>query len=160
MTLMMIIKVKRSLNDRITSSSIKDLRSLTPSIVKEANKHLMSNKNDPIFQIPSECLKNTQAVLCEQLALLFRHYLQHEHITATLMLSTLIPLIKDKLGDITSSDNYRSIALSCLILKVFDWVVLLLHRDNLKLMNCNLASNRIHQPISVLGCQQKPLITS
>ena len=45
------------------------------------------------------------------------------------MLSTLIPLVKDKLGDI----NYRSIALSSLILKVFDWVVLLLHKDCLNI---------------------------
>ena len=49
------------------------------------------------------------------------------------MLSTLIPLLKDKLGDSTSGDNYRLIALSSLILKVFDWVVLLLHRDDLKI---------------------------
>ena len=126
-------KVKQSLNDRVTSSSIDDLRPVTPSIVEEAIKHLKSNKNDPIFEFSSECLKNAPVVLCEHLALLFRHYLKHGHISSTLMLSTLIPLIKDKLGDITSSNNYRSIALSSLILKVFDWVVLLLHRDNLKI---------------------------
>ena len=48
------------------------------------------------------------------------------------MVSTLIPLVKDKLGDTTSSSNYRSIALSSLILKIFDWVVLLLYGDGLK----------------------------
>ena len=49
-------------------------------------------------------------------------------------LSTLIPLVKDQLGDdITSSNNYRSIALNSLILKEFDWVVLLLHRNDLKI---------------------------
>ena len=47
------------------------------------------------------------------------------------MVSTLIPLVKDKLGDMTSSSNYRSIALSSLILKIFDWVVLLLYGDEL-----------------------------
>ena len=47
------------------------------------------------------------------------------------MISTLIPLVKDKLGDITAINNYRSIALSSLILKVFDWVVLLLYSDDL-----------------------------
>ena len=41
------------------------------------------------------------------------------------------PIIKDKLGDISSSDNYRSIALSSLILKVFDYVILLLHGHEL-----------------------------
>ena len=43
----------------------------------------------------------------------------------------MIPLIKDKLGDISSSNNYRSIALSSLILKIFDWTILLLNGDNL-----------------------------
>ena len=48
------------------------------------------------------------------------------------MISTLIPLVKDKLGDITASNNYMSTALSSLILKVFDWVVLLPYSDDLK----------------------------
>ena len=47
------------------------------------------------------------------------------------MISTLLPIVKDKLGDITSSDNYRSIAISCLILKVFDYVILDIHGDKL-----------------------------
>ena len=44
----------------------------------------------------------------------------------------LIPLVNDKLGDITSSNNYRSIALSSIILKIFDWVIFLLYDDGLK----------------------------
>ena len=48
-----------------------------------------------------------------------------------IMVSTIIPLIKDKLGDTNASNNYRSIALSSLILKIFDWVVLFLFDKNL-----------------------------
>ena len=47
------------------------------------------------------------------------------------MISTLVPIIKDKVGDITSSDNYRSIAINCLILNVFDYVILDIHGDKL-----------------------------
>ena len=47
------------------------------------------------------------------------------------MISTLVPIFKDKLGDITSSDNYRSISISNLILKVFDYVILDIHGDKL-----------------------------
>ena len=47
------------------------------------------------------------------------------------MVSTIIPLIKDKLGDITSSNNYRSIALSSLLLKIYDWIMLLLFEKQL-----------------------------
>ena len=44
-------------------------------------------------------------------------------------MSNLIPLIKDKLVDACSSDNYRSIAISSIILKVFDWVIILLYGE-------------------------------
>ena len=50
-----------------------------------------------------------------------------------LLISTLVPLIKDKLGNKCTSKNYRSIAMSSLILKVIDWIVLLLFGENLGL---------------------------
>ena len=39
--------------------------------------------------------------------------------------------MKDNLGDLTSSDNYRAIAKSSLVLKLFDWIVLLTQGDKL-----------------------------
>ena len=128
-----LMKVKQNLKDRINSSSLNDVQRITPSIVEEAIGRLKNNKSDPLFDFSPECLKNAPMVMCEHLTLLFRHYLTHGYISLELMLSTLIPLVKDKLGDITSSNNYRSIALSSLILKVFDWVVLLLHTDCLNI---------------------------
>ena len=127
------MKVKQYLNDNINSLNIDDVQRITPSLVEEAIGHLKNNKSDPLFNFSSECLKNASVVLCEQLTLLFRHYLTHGYISLALMLPTLISLVKDKLGDITSSNNYRSIALSSLILKVIDWVVLLLHKDGLNI---------------------------
>ena len=50
-----------------------------------------------------------------------------------LLLATLMPLIKDKLASINSSKNYRSIAISSLLLKMFDWIVLSLFGDSLGL---------------------------
>ena len=49
------------------------------------------------------------------------------------MLSTLIPIVKDKLGNLCSSDKYRCIAISSLVLKIFDWVIILLYGDKLRL---------------------------
>ena len=39
--------------------------------------------------------------------------------------------MKDNLADITSSENYRAIAIGSLILKWFDWLILILERDKL-----------------------------
>ena len=128
-----IMKVKQFLEKKVNPSSIADVERITPSIVEEAIRHLKNNKTDPVFDLSSDCLKNAPFILCEQLTLLFKHYVTHGHISLVLMVSTLIPLVKDKLGDITASSNYRSIALCSLILKVFDWVVLLLYSDDLKI---------------------------
>ena len=55
----------------------------------------------------------------------------HAHVTDFLLTSMLVPIIKDKLGDITSSDNYRSIAISSLVMKLFDLVIIRLFKENL-----------------------------
>ena len=58
-------------------------------------------------------------------------FLIHGHVSQVLLLATMVPLIKNKLGDSETSDNYRSIALSSVILQIFDWIVLLLFGENL-----------------------------
>ena len=70
-------------------------------------------------------------ILFEQLSTLFRIYLTHGYVSNILMLATLIPLIKDELGDNCSRNNYRSLAVSSLILKIFDCVIIILCSDKL-----------------------------
>ena len=60
------------------------------------------------------------------LAELFRSYLFHGYICHDLIICALTPIIKDSNGDVSSSKNYRGIAISSLILKVFDNCLLLL----------------------------------
>ena len=42
-----------------------------------------------------------------------------------------MPIVKDNLDDIATSDNYRAIAIGSLILKWFDWLILILNSDKL-----------------------------
>jgi hypothetical protein len=60
-----------------------------------------------------------------------KSFLIHGKVTFFLLLATLVPLIKDKLGSINDSKNYRSIAMSSLILKLLDWIILLLFGSSL-----------------------------
>ena len=53
----------------------------------------------------------------------------HGHVTKFLQLAILVPIVKDKLGSINSSKNYRSIAISSLVLKLVDWLIILLFGD-------------------------------
>ena len=56
----------------------------------------------------------------------------HGHVTSSLLVATLVPIVKDKLADLCSSKNYRSIAISSLILKLLDWIILLNYGHLLK----------------------------
>ena len=55
----------------------------------------------------------------------------HGRVATFLLVCTLIPLAKDNLSDLANSDNYRGIAIGSLVLKLFNWVVLLLEGPNL-----------------------------
>ena len=94
-------------------------------LIKEALKKMKSGKGDVQFNYSSDCLINSPDILHSHLANLFRMFLIHGQVAIILLLCSLIPIVKDNLGDLTSSDNYRAIAKSSLILKLFDWVVLL-----------------------------------
>ena len=128
-----IDELKKQVNESITIESLDDVNKVVPDIVRSATKHLKAGKTDPACEFSSDCLINGPDVLFEVLATMIRSFLIHAHITKFLLLATLVPIIKDKLGNVNSSKNYRSIALSSLILKIFDWVVLLLFGASLKL---------------------------
>ena len=48
-----------------------------------------------------------------------------------MLICTLVPIFKDSLGDLASSENYRAIAIDSLLLKLLDWVILLVEGDKL-----------------------------
>ena len=90
-----------------------------------------NNKSDPTYSYSSDCIKNGPDSLFQHLSAALQAFLIHGHVTTFLLIATLVPIIKDKLGSISSSKNYRSIAMSSLVLKLLDWVILLLFGESL-----------------------------
>ena len=125
--------IRGELEQKIDHSSKKDVQKVTPALIKEAINKLNTAKTDPSFMFTSDCFKAAPDFLADHLSNLFQVYLLHGHVSSVLLLATLLPLIKDKLGNHNSSKNYRSIAISSLFLKIFDWVVLLLYGQHLGL---------------------------
>jgi hypothetical protein len=78
------------------------------------------------------------------LSALFRACLLHGYLSHDLLVCALSPIVKDPNGDISSSKNYRGIAISSLVLKVFDNCLLLLFG--------NLLSNDVLQFGFQKGC--------
>ena len=109
------------------------LNKITPELVKTACKKLKPGKSDPIHSFSSDCFRNAPDLLYTHLAHVLRCTLVHSHVSLVLLLSTLVPLVKDKLASINASKNYRSVAISSILLKIFDWVVILLDGPSLHL---------------------------
>ena len=70
-------------------------------------------------------------VLIEHVTNMFQWFLRSGTVPPFLLLCTLVRIVKDNLGDITSSDNYRAIAIGSLLLKWFDWLLLIIEGDKL-----------------------------
>ena len=109
----------------IDDQSLAFIDRISPDVVRSATqKKLKPGKADPVIGITSDFLIHAPEKVFVILCLCFKSYIIHAHVSSFLLISTMVPLLKDKLGDITSSNNYRSIAISSLVLKIFDLVIL------------------------------------
>ena len=105
-------EVSEAIAKKVKSKDIDDIEKVTPDIVKKAAAKLKPGKGDSVFTFSSDCVKVDSKQLSVLLAAIFQSYLVHGHVTRFLLLATLVPIIKDKLGSINTSKNYRSIAIS------------------------------------------------
>ena len=117
------------MNNDINHESLSDVKRIDHTIVRKALNKLKTGKSDALYDYNSDCLINAPD---DHLVNLFRSFANHGCLPHYLLVCTLIPLIKDQLGDLASSENYRAICISSLIMKVWDWVVLLLDGDKLQ----------------------------
>ena len=85
----------------------------------------------PVFSFSSDCLKVNSDILSEFIAVMLKSFLIHSYIPQFMLLSTLVPIIKDKLGSINISKNYRSVCITSLILKQLDWIMISLFGEAL-----------------------------
>ena len=85
-----------------------------------------------ISNFSSDFLKNGPDILIYHLEVMIKSFLIHGHVPEILLLATLVPIVKDKLGDLCSSANYRSIAISSIILKLMDWLIINIYEHLLK----------------------------
>ena len=56
----------------------------------------------------------------------------HNYVPKDILIAKIIPLVKDPNGDICSAENYRSISLSSIFLKILDRIMILLYGEKLK----------------------------
>ena len=126
-------KVHDSVIDSVDDSSHFQLQRINQNVIKDVIKKLKPNKKDAIFDMSSDFFLNAPNELIAHLTNIIKLYFCHGYIPQVVLMCTLAPLIKDSLGDHSSSRNYRAIAGGCLLLKIIDLVVLFLEGDKLNL---------------------------
>jgi hypothetical protein len=131
--------VQERVESAVNNSHLDAVLKITPDLVKEAVGKLKPGKSDPVYSFSSDCFKNASMSLFEHLSVVLKCCAVHSHVSQVLLLSTLVPLVKDKLGDINSSKNYRSVAISSILLKLIDWVIILLEGSSLGLNELQFA---------------------
>ena len=120
-----LMKLELELKNEISSESLEFVDRVSGDTVRKAmQQKLKLGKKDPVMNINSDFLIYAPPKVSDILAKCFKSYMIHGHVSRFLLISSLVPLIKDKLGDVADSNNYRSIAISSLVLKIFDLVII------------------------------------
>ena len=119
-------EVKSLVENAVNERSLEDVKMIAPEVVKRAAHKLKAGKSDPSFSFSSDCFKNGPDNVFACLSELIQGFLIHGHVTMVLLVSTLIPIVKDPLSSMNSSKNYRSVCLSSLVIKMIDWIVIIL----------------------------------
>ena len=124
-------EVKNKISGNITPDSIAQVNRISESLVEDALKSMRAGKNDALFDFQSDCIINGPRLLITHLTNMIKSFVMHGQVPYFILVCTLLPLVKDNLADITSSDNYRAIASGSLVLKLLDIVVLMLEGEKL-----------------------------
>ena len=92
--------------------------------VSKAVQMLGKSKSAGPDGIAGEHFIHAHHALYFHIAILFTAILRYTVIPDRFLDVVLIPLVKDKCGDLASKDNYRPIALSNIISKIFERIIL------------------------------------
>jgi len=128
--------------DNYDHPNVGDVGTLVISVefVEKCLGTLKNGKAAGIDGIEAEHLKMAHPKSIVLLCILFNKMLLCGKVPEVCCSGVIIPVPKDKSGDLTNSRNYRGITLSPVISKVFEMCLLDLYSELLYSMICNLAS--------------------
>jgi endonuclease/exonuclease/phosphatase family metal-dependent hydrolase len=133
----------------VSDSNIIHRLSIT-DVCKAVNK-VKSRKACGPDGIPSEAIKYGGNALIVHISILFDMFLAHSYLPTKLICTTLVPLLKNKSGDLSDVNNYRAIALSNSISKLFEDVLLdCLQQYDSDNDDCQFGFKREHS--TTMGC--------
>jgi hypothetical protein len=105
-------------------ADVGDADLFSTSDIKCIIKNLKKEKSPGLDNIYGEHFIYAHDKLSEIICILFNTMLIHNHIPQKFMDTIIIPLIKDKKGDVSDCNNYRPIALTCIMSKILESAIL------------------------------------
>ena len=124
--------LKEKLMGMIGDNSCNEVMKVTGDIVKLACCRMKPGKTDVSGSYTSDVFLNSPDILFEQLAQVFRSFLIHGSVTPQILSCAFLPLFKGGLKNPESFDSYRAIAGASQLLKLFEYVVLMVWGDSLE----------------------------
>ena len=97
---------------------------VSPSEISDALKKLKHGKAAGPDELHAEALIGSHERLHVLLALCFSAMLSHGYIPANMMSTKIIPIVKNKCGKLTDTNNYRPVALANITSKLFEFILL------------------------------------
>ena len=123
------------INDNIMQTDVSELDKISDDLISTIINKLDFGKSDEFHNWGTDALKHGVDFVSPHLKILFRSFLVHGHISHPFLCCALQPILKNAKKTKFSSDNYRLIAISSLILKILDHIVLALSSDNFVFTN-------------------------
>ena len=114
--------------DKLHDCALNDY-SITATEIFEAVKDLKKGSSCGLDHLSAEHFKYADSKLYVLLSLVFNTMLIHAHLPHKFMSTLIVPILKNKKGCITDSDNYRPIAIATIASKLMEGIILTRYKD-------------------------------
>ena len=112
---------------------ILNVSKITPELIRKIlSSKIKSGKTDSEFDLTTDAMKNSPPELSDHLCSFLRACFIHGYMSLVLLMCAISPIIKDSKGKLDDSGNYRGIGIGSLILKIVDWIMLIVNEKELK----------------------------
>ena len=116
-------------HQRNTITVTEDRIWLASQEIYDAINKLKKDKSPGRDNITGEHIQYSHPKLSVMLTLMFNSMIQHRYVPEAFMDILILPTVKDTKEDLGDSDNYRPIALTSVISKIFELVILERYRS-------------------------------
>ena len=141
-------QIENKVNSRIKLYDQDQVSVVTVQNVKDAVSALKTRKSDGMLGLHTDHIINAPVSCYVILSLLFSSMLVHGYVPDELLRSTIVPIPKNNLGNLCSSENYRGIALCNPILKLFECIIYKARCCSLTTYENQFAFKECHSPVT------------